>query len=139
VKVGQAAPEISLPDPNGTVVNLSSLKGKVVLIDFWASWCGPCRASMPGVIKLFNKYRGKGFEVLGVSIDSKKLAWTKAIEHDKINFMQVNDSGGWDSKTAINYGINEIPTSILVDQTGKIIAIDETGRALENKIRKLLK
>ena len=100
VKIGQMAPEISLPDTKGNTINLSSLKGKVVMIDFWASWCGPCRRANPSVVRLYEKYKDKGLEVYGVSIDSKKNDWIKAIQHDKITYTQVNDDGGWQSSVA---------------------------------------
>lgn len=138
VKVDQVAPEISLPDVNDSPISLSSFKGKVVLIDFWASWCGPCRASIPSVIKLYDKYKAKGFEVFGVSIDSKKKDWIKAIAQDKITYPQVNDKAGWYSKTADKYGVNAIPNTFLLDKTGKIVAIDLEGEQLENKVKALL-
>ena len=139
VKVDQIAPEISLPGVNDSPVKLSSFKGKVVLIDFWASWCGPCRASIPSVIKLYDKYKAKGFEVLGVSIDSKKKDWLKAIAQDKITYPQVNDKAGWYSKTTEVYGVNAIPNTFLLDKTGKIVAVDLDGEQLENKVKELLK
>ena len=138
VKVDQIAPEISLPGVNDSPVKLSSFKGKVVLIDFWASWCGPCRAAIPSVIKLYDKYKAKGFEVFGVSIDSKKKDWLKAIAQDKITYPQVNDKAGWYSKTTEVYGVNAIPNTFLLDKTGKIVAIDLDGEQLENKIKALL-
>ncbi len=138
VKVDQIAPEISLPGVNDSPVKLSSFKGKVVLIDFWASWCGPCRASIPGVIKLYDRYKAKGFEVFGVSIDSKKKDWLKAIAQDKITYPQVNDKAGWYSKTTEVYGVNAIPNTFLLDKTGKIVAIDLEGEQLENKVKALL-
>ena len=138
VKVDQIAPEISLPGVNDSPVKLSSFKGKVVLIDFWASWCGPCRASIPSVIKLYDKYKAKGFEVFGVSIDSKKKDWLKAIAQDKITYPQVNDKAGWYSKTTEVYGVNAIPNTFLLDKTGKIVAIDLEGEQLENKVKALL-
>ena len=138
VKVGQMAPEISLPNTKDSMVSLSSFKGKVVLLDFWASWCGPCRASIPSVVKLYDKYKEKGFEVFGVSIDSKKSAWLKAIKHDNINYVQVIDKDGWNAKTAELYGVNEIPTTFLLNKKGEIIAVDLEGKQLEDKIIELL-
>lgn len=138
IKIGQMAPEISLPNASDSVVNLSSLKGKVVLIDFWASWCGPCRASNPFVVKLYNSYKSKGFEVYGVSIDEKKSSWLKAIKHDNITYTQVNDKAGWYAKVTEVYGVNEIPSTFLVDKNGKIIAISLEGKDLEDKINELL-
>lgn len=138
VKVDQMAPEISLPDVKDNAINLSSLKGKVVLIDFWASWCGPCRAAIPNVIKLYNKYKAKGFEVFGVSIDSKKIDWLKAIANDKIKYTQVMDKDGWNSAVAEKYGVSSIPSTFLLDKTGKVIAVDLDGEELENKVKALL-
>jgi peroxiredoxin len=138
VKIGATAPEISLPNTKDSVVNLSSFIGKVVLIDFWASWCGPCRQANPSVVRLYKKLKGKGFEVFGVSIDSKKANWLKAIKQDKIKYTQVNDNGGWNSKVAAIFGVEAIPTSFLLDKTGKIVAIDLEGKALEQKINELL-
>ena len=138
VKVDQMAPEISLPGIKDKVINLSSLKGKVVLIDFWASWCSPCRAAIPNVIKLYDKYKAKGFEVFGVSIDSKKIDWLKAIANDKIKYTQVMDKDGWNSAVAEKYGVYSIPSSFLLDKTGKVIAVDLDGEELENKVKTLL-
>ncbi len=139
VKTGQAAPEFRLKDAEDKPVSLSSLKGKVVLIDFWASWCGPCRESIPGVIKLYNKFHAAGFEVLGVSLDDNKAKWLKAVKKFHINYLQVNDPGGWQSAVAALYGVDAIPATFLLDKSGKIVAIDEEDlKALESKIKKLL-
>lgn len=138
LKPGSYAPEISLPNAADSMVNLSSFKGKVVLVDFWASWCVPCRAENPNVVRLYKKYKAKGFEVFGVSIDVKKALWIKAIKHDKITFTQVIDAAGWYSKTAEQYFVEEIPTSFLLDSTGKIIAINAEGVSLEKKLKQLL-
>ena len=138
VKVEQMAPEISLPDAKDNAINLSSLKGKVVLIDFWASWCGPCRAAIPNVIKLYDKYKANGFEVFGVSIDSKKTDWLKAIVNDKIKYTQVMDKDGWNSAVAEKYGVYSIPSTFLLDKTGKVVAVDLDGEELEKKVKDLL-
>ena len=138
VYMGMTAPEISLPDANDSIIHLSSFKGKVVLIDFWASWCGPCRQSIPAVKKLYNKFNKQGFEVLGISIDNKKPAWLKAVKHDKINYTQMIDKEGWNSGVAGQYGVNEIPTTFLLDKSGKIVAIDLEGKDLEEAIIQLL-
>lgn len=139
VAIGEMAPEFSLRNAKDKLVSLSSFRGKVVLIDFWASWCGPCRVANPGVGKLYNKYKAKEFEVLGVSIDSKKAAWLNAIKQDQILYTQVYDPKGWYSPVAEKYGVNQIPTSFLLDKTGKIVAIDLSGPELENKMKELLK
>jgi peroxiredoxin len=138
VAVGEMAPEIALPGTNDNVIKLSSLQGKVVLIDFWASWCGPCRASNPGVVKLYKKYKAQGFEVFGVSIDSKKASWLQAIASDNLIYTQVNDNGGWKARVTDTYGVSAIPSTFLVDKTGKIIAIDLEGKQLEKRLKELL-
>ncbi|MBP6432775.1 MAG: TlpA family protein disulfide reductase [Ferruginibacter sp.] len=138
ITIGELAPEISLPDAKGNTVTLSSFKGKIVLIDFWASWCGPCRVTNPKVVKLYNKYKASGFEVFGVSFDEKTSAWKRAIKTDKINYSQVIDTKIWEGEVAYKYGIEAIPTTFLLDKEGKIVAIDLEGKELEDAIKALL-
>jgi len=138
IKQGYDAPEIALPSVNGDTIRLSSLKGKVVLLDFWASWCGPCRTSNKSLVKLYPKYKAKGFEIFGVSLDDDKSKWRKAIKKDNIKWLQVNDGGGWDAETAVRWNINAIPTSYLIDKKGKLIAMDLEGKSLERALKDLL-
>ncbi|MEP6676972.1 MAG: TlpA disulfide reductase family protein [Ferruginibacter sp.] len=138
IQSGNQAPEISLPNANDSIINLSSLKGKVVLVDFWASWCGPCRKSIPSVVRLYNKYKDNGFEVLGVSLDEKKSEWLKAVKYFRMKYTLINDIAAWNSKVAAAYQVEAIPASFLLDRDGKIIMVDEEGKKLENKIKELL-
>ena len=137
--VGQFAPEISLPTPNGKEIALSSLKGKLVLIDFWASWCGPCRKEMPNVVKIYSKFKNKGFEIYGVSLDQDKEKWMEAITKDGINWPQVSDLKYWDNVAAKIYNVQGIPYTVLIDKDGKIIAKNLRGQELEKKIAEVLK
>jgi peroxiredoxin len=138
LKVGQQAPEISLPDAQGAIINLSSFKGKIVLVDFWASWCGPCRRANPFVVKLYNKYQAQGFEVFGVSVDNEKNDWLKAVKKDKITYIQVIDDNYGKSVVTETYAVWEIPTSFLLNKDGTIVAINLEGKELEDKINELL-
>ena len=135
---GQLATEVALPSLSGDTLLLSSLKGKVVLLDFWASWCGPCRSSNRELTKLYPKYKNKGFEILGVSLDDELAKWKTAIVKDKITWLQVNDPGGWDAKTAMRWNISAIPTSFLIDKEGKLVAMDLTGKELEKALKYLI-
>jgi peroxiredoxin len=137
--IGSAVPEISLKDVSGTTVAISSLKGKVVLLDFWASWCGPCRQENKHLVKLYAKYKAKGFEIYSVSIDEDARAWKNAITADKITWLQVNDNGGWDKGIATQWNIQQIPTTYLIDKTGNIVALDLQGKQLEKRVTELLK
>jgi peroxiredoxin len=137
-KVGETAPNIAIPDAQGKTIKLSSLKGKVVLIDFWASWCGPCRKAMPGLRKVYAANNKKGFEIYGISLDERKADWKKAITADKITWLQVNEPGGWESRTAKAWHIEQIPTAYLLDKKGKVVAIDPTEAQLETLLKTLL-
>ncbi len=137
-KQGMIAKEIALPSVTGDTLRLSSLKGKVVLLDFWASWCGPCRVSNRSITKLYSKYKDKGFEIFGVSLDDEKANWEKAIKQDKIKWLQVNDKGGWEARTAQVWNINAIPTSYLIDKDGVLIAMDLTEKQLEKALKELI-
>jgi thiol-disulfide isomerase/thioredoxin len=138
LKIGEGVPEIELMGKGDSIVKLSSLNGKVVLIDFWASWCAPCRAANPYILKLFKQYNSKGFEVFAVSLDVKKEAWLKAIKKDKLTYTQVIDYDGWLSKVAEKYYVDALPTNFLVDKTGKIIAINLEGRELFDTVKRLV-
>ena len=139
IRSGHPASEISLPDSSGNLIHLSDLKGKVVLIDFWASWCGPCRNNNPHLVRLYSRYHKEGLQILGVSIDNNKGDWRKAVLHDKLEWIQVNDSKGWDGPAALTYEVNAIPSSYLVDKEGIIRKTGLMGRSWESEIRSLLK
>ncbi|MFD2936055.1 redoxin domain-containing protein [Spirosoma flavum] len=139
VSVGARAPEISLSDTTGTPVPLSSLRGKYVLIDFWASWCGPCRAENPNVVRMYNKFKDKGFAIYSVSLDQAKANWTKAIRNDNLTWTHVSDLKFWQSAAAQQYGVQAIPATFLLDKEGKIIAKNLRGPALEQKLEEILK
>ncbi|MGX5818396.1 redoxin domain-containing protein [Chitinophaga lutea] len=136
--IGQQAPDFTLPDPSGKQISLSSFKGKYVLVDFWASWCGPCRQENPNVVKAFMKYKNKNFTILGVSLDKTKDAWVKAIGDDGLVWSHVSDLKFWESAVVPMYGITGIPTNILVDPQGKIVAANLRGGQLEAKLGELL-
>lgn len=136
--IGAVAPNIALQNPDGKILNLSDLRGKYVLIDFWASWCGPCRRENPHVVEMYNKYKEKGFEVFSVSLDRTKEAWVRAIETDKLTWPNhVSDLKYWSSEAAKLYGVNSIPATFLIDKEGRIIAKNLRGAELTNALRKI--
>lgn len=140
IQIGDAAPEISLNSVQDKPVSLSSLRGKVVLIDFWASWCGPCRQENPNVVKAYNRFKDKGFEIYSVSLDKDKASWVKAIEKDGLLWpSHVSDLKYWQSAAAQTYGVNGIPATFLLDKDGKIIGKNLRGEALEKKLEEVLK
>lgn len=136
--IGETAPDINLSTPDGKNISLSSLRGKVVLVDFWASWCGPCRKEMPNVVKAYAKFKEKGFEILGVSLDSDKDRWVEAIAKDGITWPQVSDLRKWESQVVRQYNIQGIPYTVLVDKEGKILAKNLRGEDLEKKLTEVL-
>ena len=138
LRIGEAVPEIALPGTADSIIKLSSLTGKVVLVDFWASWCAPCRAANPYVQKLYKKYAKDGFEVFAVSLDVKKEAWLKAIKKDKLTYTLVTDKDGWNSKVAESFFVDQLPTNFLLDRNGKIVAIDVEGKEMFDLVKKLV-
>ena len=139
IKIGSEAPELILPMPNDKDLPLSSLRGKVVLIDFWASWCGPCRKELPNVKRCYEKYKNKGFEILGVSLDKNRDEWLQAITKEKLTWPQVSDLKFWQSEACQIYAVQSIPYTVLVDEKGIILATDLRGADLDNKLAEVLK
>lgn len=138
--IGKQAPELSLPDVDGHSVSLSSFRGKYVLVDFWASWCAPCRMENPNVVKAHAEFSDKkNFAILGVSLDNDKSAWQQAIREDSLNWMQVSDLKNWNSKAVSTFQFEGIPFNVLIDPKGKVIASSLRGPDLENMLKEVLK
>ena len=136
--VGQPAPDFTLPQADGTSFTLSSLKGQVVLIDFWASWCGPCRNENPHVVKMYNNYKDHGFTIVGVSLDTDREKWLEAIEADGLTWTQVSEVTGWNTPSAKAYGVVAIPHTVLIDRDGTIVGNVVRGKKLEELVAKTL-
>jgi len=137
VQPGNRALDIELPDANGRKVKLSDHFGKYLLVDFWASWCPPCRAENPNIVKLFQKYKSKGFDVFGVSLDKNKASWLKGIKDDHLDWTQVSDLQFWNSAGAKVYGVRAIPANVLIDPNGVIVARNLYGAELEEKLEEI--
>ncbi|MEQ9465763.1 MAG: redoxin domain-containing protein [Ekhidna sp.] len=135
--IGKMAPEISQQNPDGEIITLSSLRGKYVLIDFWAAWCGPCRRENPNVVQAYNKYAGENFEILGVSLDRTREKWLAAIEQDGLPWLHVSDLQYFRNQAALDYQVNAIPATFLIDPEGKIIAKNLRGASLEAKLKEI--
>jgi thiol-disulfide isomerase/thioredoxin len=138
--VGEAFRDLTMQTPDGTKISISDYvgKGKYVLLDFWASWCGPCRGENPNVVALYNAYKDKGFEIVGISLDQDKEAWIQGIKEDKISWPQMSDLKGWNSEATIKYKIQGIPFTVLLDKEGKVIETNLRGDGLKNKIKALI-
>ncbi|HEX2533285.1 MAG TPA: TlpA disulfide reductase family protein [Chitinophagaceae bacterium] len=138
VQVGESALAFVQQDLKGKKVGLGAYKGKYVLVEFWASWCGPCRAENPNLLQAYQKFRGKGFSILSVSLDNNRDAWLGAVKKDGLPWTQVSDLKGWNNAVAVQYGIKAIPANFLVGPDGKIVALDLRGEALQQKLAELL-
>lgn len=133
-----ATPEFAARDTMGQMIRLSSFRGKYVLVDFWASWCAPCRKENPNVVAAYKKFHDKGFEIVRISLDTDKESWLKAIRMDGLTWGHVSDLKGWESGLVKEYGVTVVPTSFLVDRNGKVIANNLRGEALQKKMEALL-
>lgn len=137
--IGKQAPEIALRNPDGKEFKLSDLQGKLVLLDFWASWCGPCRKENPNVVNVYNKFRDKGFTIYSVSLDGNRDAWMRAIKSDKLEWpYHVSELKEWKSSAATAYNVSGIPASYLIDKNGVIVAENLRGAALEKAVQDYL-
>ncbi len=136
--IGKTVPEMTMQDVNGKDVSISSFRGKFLLIDFWASWCGPCRMENPNVVKAFNEFKGRNFTILGVSLDKDKDSWKKAIAQDHLAWTQMSDLKYWNSQAVEIFGFQGIPFNVLVDPTGKVVAQELRGEDLDAKLKQVL-
>lgn len=136
LKVGDNLPNVQLQNDKNAVVKLNSFKGKTILVDFWASWCAPCRLANKKLVKMYDKYKAQNFEIVGISIDTDKEKWVKAIAKDKMKHQQLIDPKGFDAKTAVLFGVDALPSTYLFDASGKLIAINPTEAQIITQIKK---
>lgn len=135
---GTVAPDFTLESNDGTTISLSDLKGKVIIVDFWASWCGYCKAENPNVVRMYNQYHDQGLEVLGISIDQNKEDWKMAITEQQLPYLHVIDTQAWNAQTVMDYGVNSIPHLALIDRNGNLVATSDQIGLLEIEMLKLL-
>lgn len=138
-KIGNEIPSFTMLDTSGVMVSIEDFRGKFVLIDFWASWCGPCRRENPNIVSAFNEYNSKGFTVVGISLDEDRKAWVNAIVKDSLSWTNLSDLGGWENELAQKFGVRSIPFSILIDPNGTILVKDLHGEFLHHELKKYLR
>ncbi len=137
LKIGEQVTEFTMNNVEDDIISIKDYYGKYVLIDFWASWCAPCRAKNPNLKRAYDKYKTKGFEIVGISMDTDKEAWKRAIEKDELNWINLSDLKGWESELAQRYKIKSVPSNMLLDKTGRVIAVEIRGNELHNKLEQI--